>query len=73
MNNSVAQFWMTVTEMNIALRVGRVASAANIADEPTRHCDDWATRVNALEVEPSVPLWLTDPWSAPDFPPERKF
>ena len=71
MNSVIGQLWLTVAKGHIALQVGRVASLANIADEPTRGSADWINRVEAKFLEPIIFDWLADPWLAPDLPPYR--
>ena len=68
LNAIVGQFWILVAQSCIDLELGRVASAANIADEPTRGVRTWIDRVQAEFVAPVLPGWLCDPWLAPDFP-----
>ena len=70
-NAVIGQVWLVVAEKRIAMQLGRVASLSNIADEPTRDSDDWATRVQARFLKPVISDWLADPWLAPDCPPHR--
>ena len=67
----IGQFWIDTAKLRIALQCGRVCSAANIADEPTRGEYKWVQKVQAVFVEPIVPEWLRDPWLCPDVPPTR--
>ena len=71
LNCVIGQFWIALAKRNIAMRILRVQSAANIADEPTRGSTAWADRVAATFVTPVIAPWLTDPWCAPQFPPEE--
>ena len=71
LNCVIGQFWIELAKRNIAMRILRVQSASNIADEPTRGSTAWADRVAATFVTPVIAPWLIDPWCAPQFPPEE--
>ena len=70
-NAVIGQLWLNIAKLGIALQIGRVASKANIADEPTRGCKDWIEKSGATFHEPLIPEWLLDPWCAPDMAPEK--
>ena len=68
LNALVGQFWIITSKLQIDLEVGRVASPANIADEPTRGANNWIVSTHARFKSPVLPDWLCDPWLAPDLP-----
>ena len=70
-NAVIGQLWLDMAKWDIAFEIGRVASRANIADEPTRGVSDWCDFVGATFTEPVIPDWLRDPWRSPDFPHGR--
>ena len=70
-NAVIGQLWLDIAKLGIALQIGRVASKANIADEPTRGCKDWIEKSGATFHEPVIPEWLIDPWCAPDMAPGK--
>ena len=61
----VGRLWLELAKAGVSLHVGRVESAANIADGPTR--DDLATlaSLKAQWVPPLLPEWAADFWSGP--------
>jgi len=64
-NAVVGQVWLFVAVADVGLRLGRVPSAANVADGPTRDSLVWVERLAAVWVPPVVPGWLTRPWDHP--------
>ena len=51
--------------MKLALQLGKVESAANLADGPTRADESWVHRLNARFRSPVLPPWVCDPWRHP--------
>ena len=64
-NAVVGQLWLFVAAADMGLRLGRVPSAANVADGPTRGSLVRVERLEAVWVPPVVPGWLTRPWDHP--------
>ena len=66
-NVLVGGFWAEAARLRCDVALGRVESAANVADGPTRGCYAWARKLNAVYVAPRVPPFLVDPWTHPLF------
>ena len=60
----VGQLWLEVAAHDASLFVARVESKANIADGPTRDTFHHLSSIGAQFVEPVLPAWITQLWTA---------
>ena len=67
-NAMIGRFWIRASELGIACRIGRVESKANLADGPTRDCQEWVQSLGAEFVSPIVPSYVSDPWRHAEIP-----
>ena len=65
MCNRIGSTWLTINHMRLSLLLGRVESAANVADAPSRDSLDLLLRLGAKFRSPRLPEWLDDMWSLP--------
>ena len=64
-NLQVHAVWLLAARNNFSLYIARVASAENIADEPSRHKYDSLERMGAVWRSPTLPsqLWRPESWA----------
>ena len=61
----IGRLWLEVAAAGVDLHVGRVESAANIADGPTRDTLRLLAQLQATFVPPELPCWLQALWGIP--------
>ena len=64
-NAIVGQLWLTVGRLQMSLRMGRVESASNAADDPSRGKFEWLRSRHAQFHDPILPPWVLNPWLDP--------
>ena len=65
LNVSVGNLWLDTVRLRIGSRLGRVESAAILADGPSRDDLSFLQHLRARFVEPSLPPWAYDLWRCP--------
>ena len=61
----IGRLWLEIAVAGVDLHMGRVESAANVADGPTRDSFRFLADLKATWVEPKLPLWLESFWEIP--------
>ena len=61
-NAIIGQLWLHIARLNVTMVLARVASACNIADEPTRGSLAWVESSGARWRAPILPQYLLEPW-----------
>ena len=62
----IGHLWLDLAEAQVDLHVGRVESAANPADGPTRDSLALLQRMKAVWMQPRLPSWVQQFWSMPE-------
>ena len=66
LNMAVGQTWLEFARMHVGALFGRVESASNIADGPTRDCLKYLVKRKAQCLPAEMPPWVHTLWQFPD-------
>ncbi len=66
MFTSVRSTWLLIIHIHVSMLLGRVESAANVADAPSRQDFSFLLKVNASYRQPVLPGLLRDIYALPD-------